>query len=72
MITGDDWYDYQLEQKRKQLSRHKKYLEIYAGKDVGVDLEQMVYDDEQYIYMLKLAKKTAKGYDSEFGWCADK
>lgn len=72
MITGYAWYDYQLEQKRKQLTRHKELLKIYAGKDVGVDLEQMIYDDEQYIAMLKLAKKTANGYDSEFGWCADK
>jgi len=72
MITGIDWYEYQIKQKQKELARHKALAAIYEGQDVGVDIQQMIYDDEQYLIMLKYSMQSAMWYKDDLGWCSDK
>lgn len=74
MITGIDWYEHQIREKKKQLAKHRALLEIYKDKDAGVDLEQMIYDDEHYIMILQFSMENAMWYKerADIGWCADK
>ena len=76
MVTGIDWYEYQIKEKEKELARHKALREVYRGKDCGVDIDQMIYNDEHYLIMLRYSLQSYMWYRDDredgIGWCADK
>lgn len=59
MITGNDWYEYQIKEKRKQLARHSELADVYKGRDVEENFRQLAYDDERYLVLLKYARENA-------------
>lgn len=71
MITGIDWYEYQIKAKEKQLAHHRGLKEVYKDKDCGVDLDQMIYDDQQYLIMLKHSLKNEMWYKDDIEQCTD-
>lgn len=62
MITGIEWYEHQIEEKEKQLKRHKALAEIYKGTEYGKTFQQLVYDDEQYLIMLGYSLENSMWY----------
>lgn len=53
MITGIDWYEYQISEKKKQLKKHQDLAEQFKGKDEESIYRQLAYDDKHYLIMLK-------------------
>lgn len=75
MITGIDWYEYQIKEKQKQLKKHQFLANLFKGQENESVYRQLAYDDRQYLIMLKYALKSAMWYKDDrddIGWCADK
>lgn len=76
MITGIDWYECQIREKEKQLKKHNTLAKLFKGQENEQIYQQLAYDDQQYLIMLKYALENAMWYkdpkDENIGWCADK
>lgn len=76
MITGLEWYEHQIKEKKKQLVRHEELTAIYKGKEEEETFRQLAYDDQRYLALLKFGRENwmwhKDGRDVEIGWCADK
>lgn len=75
MITGIDWYEYQIKEKQKQLKKHQFLANLFKVQENESVYRQLAYDDRQYLIMLKYALKSAMWYKDDrddIGWCADK
>lgn len=65
MITGIDWYEYQIKEKTKQLKKHNFLAEISQDETLRETYKQLAYDDEQYLIMLKYSMQNSMWYKDE-------